>query len=697
MTRKRAVPAPVPDTVVEALDPVVDAGRFPAKATLGRPLTISADVFTHGHDLVRAVLRARRPGGRRWTELPMTPVGNDRFRGVFLPQALGPHELEVAGCVDELATWARDARRRLEANRSDPFDPETGAGLLEAAASALAGTGATAGAGTATAGAGAAKAGAGTATVGAGAATVGAGAAKTDAEDGAAAVRALAARCREKVDLDLLDDLAGLADVLSRRPAPVDAVTERLRLIVARQKAEFSSWYELFPRSASPEPSRPGTLADVADRLEYVASMGFDVLYLPPIHPIGVTARKGKGNTTTPVAGDVGSPWAIGSAAGGHSAVAPELGTLEDFDQLVAAAAARGIEIALDLAFQMSPDHPWVGEHPDWFRHRPDGSIACAENPPKRYDDIFPIDFHTVDRVELWEALLGVVRFWADRGVRIFRVDNPHTKPFAFWEWMIAEVKRDDPDVIFLSEAFTRPRVMHRLAKVGFDQSYTYFTWRYEKWDIAQYFEELAHGPGRSYFRPNVWPNTPDILAGFLQRAPRASFVARLVLAAGLSSNYGIYGPVFELQWNTPERPGSEEYMASEKYQVHHHDLDEPGSLRPIIARVNAARHDRPALQHNDGLVFLPVDNDQLIAWAKHDAPSGDAVIAVVSLDPSWPQSGFVDVSPLAARAGWASACELGLQDVLSGERYTWSQGRNFVKLDPAGMAAHLCAVEPQP
>lgn len=643
--------------VIESAQPLVDGGRFPAKGTMGVGLTVSADVFSHGHDLVRASLRYRKAGGRRWSSLPMAACGNDRFAATVMPSALGTVEIEIFGCTDELSTWLRDARRRVEAGRPDAFEGDVGAGLLEEAAAALAGS------------------------------------ARAEELD---LVLELASRARAGVDLALLDEADFLGTLFAMRPSPSGSPSVRLTVNVARPRAGFSTWYELFPRSSSPKRSRPGTLRDVVERLDYVAQMGFDVLYLPPIHPIGVTARKGKGNAPVAKRGDVGSPWAIGSAAGGHTAVAPELGTIGDLDDLVAAAAAHGIELALDLAFQLSPDHPWVTEHPEWLRHRLDGTIACAENPPKRYDDIYPIDFQTADREGLWTALLGVVRFWMGHGVRIFRVDNPHTKPFAFWEWMIAEAKREQPEVIFLAEAFTRPRVMHRLAKVGFDQSYTYFTWRYEKWDLTEYFTELAHGPGASYFRPNVWPNTPDILGTSLQHAPRPSFVARLVLAAGLSANYGIYGPVFELGWNTPQAAGSEEYARSEKYQVHHHNLDDPMSLRDVIARVNSARHAHPALQRNDGLVFLPVDNDQLIAWSKHDPQSDDIVVGVVNLDPEWAQSGFVDLDPALSAAGLTveETGPIRVRDLLSGDRYRWQRGRNYVKLDPARAPAHLLALE---
>jgi starch synthase (maltosyl-transferring) len=645
--------------VVESIEPCVDGGRFAAKGVAGEATTITADVFTHGHDLVRAWLRWRREGGRRWSEAPMAAEGNDRFAGVVIVEAPGSYEVEVVGDLDPLASWRRDARRRLDAGRPDPFDPATGAGLLRSAELQL---------------------------PGAHAALIGALAARLEAASTSGPPSA-----RDELG-SVLDELDASSEVFDRRPVPAaPQAAMRTRILFARRRAAYSSWYELFPRSASDDPARSGTLRDVAARLGYVATLGFDVLYLPPVHPIGVTARKGRGNNPVSAPGDVGSPWAIGGAAGGHTAIAPELGTLDDFDHLLAEAAAHGIEVAMDLAFQCSPDHPWVQEHPAWFRHRPDGSIACAENPPKRYEDIYPIDFATVDREALWQALLGVTCFWADRGVRIFRVDNPHTKPFAFWEWMIAEARRTRPDLVFLSEAFTRPRVMHRLAKLGFDQSYTYFTWRDSKWELQEYFTELTRGPGRSYFRPNVWPNTPDILARSLQSGGRPSFVTRLVLAGGLSANYGIYGPAFELLWDRPAAPGSEEYLDSEKYEVHHHDLADPRGIGGFVAAVNAARRAHPALQHDRHLRFHHVDNDQLLCWSKRDDAGDDAVLCVVNLDPRWKQSGLVSLD--LGELGVGGDEPFVVHDLLGGGAYQWKGPVNYVELNPAGTIAHLFEV----
>ncbi|HTX00423.1 MAG TPA: alpha-1,4-glucan--maltose-1-phosphate maltosyltransferase, partial [Acidimicrobiales bacterium] len=615
-------PAPVParssDVVVEKLEPRVDCGQFPAKAVVGSAVGVTADVFTHGHDLVRACLRWRRSGTRTWKWTTMSALGNDRFSGSFVAETVGVYDVEVVGNLDRIATWRRDAARRLDGGRFDSNDPLLGAQLLEEAADELG-----------------------------------------ELASGAArgAIARLVSDLESSLDAQsLAGAIAGLAeldDLLAARPPRAETGSAgRVPIFVQRERAGFSAWYECFPRSASPSLERPGTLLDLANRLDYVTDLGFDVLYLPPVHPIGTTARKGRNNSPVAEPGDVGSPWAIGSALGGHEAIAPELGTIADFETLAARAAERGVELALDLVFTCSPDHPWVSEHPGWFRHRADGTIACAENPPKLYQDTYPFDFDNEDREGLWQALLAVTLLWVERGVRIFRVDNPHTKPFAFFEWMIAEVRRDHPEVIFLAEAFTRPKVMHRLAKLGFDQSYTYFAWRDAKWELTEYFEELAHGSGASYFRPNVWPNTPDILAKSLQHGGRAAFVARFVLAAGLSASYGIYGPPFELLVDAPATAGSEEYLDSEKYEVRHWDLDDPSSIRDVITRVNRARRAHPAMQDNASLRFHQVDNDQLICWSKH-APSGDAVLCVVNLDPYNTQSGYVHLDLGAIGLGW--------------------------------------------
>jgi starch synthase (maltosyl-transferring) len=462
-----------------------------------------------------------------------------------------------------------------------------------------------------------------------------------------------------------------------------------LTVFADRERAGFSTWYELFPRSAAAAGAH-GTFRDVETRLPYIAAMGFDVLYLPPIHPIGRAFRKGANNSLEPQPGEPGSPWAIGGEAGGHKSIHPELGTLEDFRHLVTKAQEHGIEIALDIAFQASPDHPYVREHPEWFLKRPDGTIQYAENPPKKYQDIYPFHFEGEAWNALWHELKSVVEFWMAQGVRIFRVDNPHTKPFDFWEWLIAEVRRRHPDVIFLSEAFTRPRVMQRLAKLGFTQSYTYFTWRNTKQELTEYFTELNAPPVADFFRPNLWPNTPDILPEYLQFGGRTAFMVRTVLAATLGACYGIYGPAFELMEHEPREPGSEEYRDSEKYQLRRWDLERASSLRDFIARVNRIRRENPALQRDRNLEFHAIDNESLLAYSKATA-QGDAVLTVVNLDPHHAQSGWLhlDLAPLGVPDG----ASFQAHDLLSGARFLWKGARAYVSLDPEHTPAHILRI----
>jgi starch synthase (maltosyl-transferring) len=476
-----------------------------------------------------------------------------------------------------------------------------------------------------------------------------------------------------------------------RRCSPRDFVTtykRKLPVVVERERARFSTWYELFPRSAAEKPGQHGTLQDVEARLPYVAKMGFDVLYLPPIHPIGRAFRKGKNNTQEASPEDVGSPWGIGAEDGGHKAIHPDLGTLDDFRRLVASARKMGIEIALDVAFQCSPDHPYVKEHPEWFRKRPDGTIQYAENPPKKYQDIYPFDFETEDWRGLWQELKSIFDYWIAQDIKIFRVDNPHTKPFPFWEWCIGEIRKQHPDVLFLSEAFTRPKIMYRLAKLGFTQSYTYFSWRNTKLELTEYLTELTRTRVREFFRPNFWPNTPDILTEYLQVGGRAAFMSRLVLAATLCSNYGIYGPPFEHGWSAPLRPGSEEYLHSEKYQVHHHDLDRPDSLAGFVARVNQLRREHPVLQSNHNLQFHPVDNEELICYSKHAEDLSEILLMVVNLDPYHKQSGFVEL-PLSELKLDADH-PFQVHDLLSDSRFLWHGSRNYVELVPNITPTHL-------
>ncbi|MGE3806009.1 MAG: alpha-amylase family glycosyl hydrolase, partial [Gemmataceae bacterium] len=471
------------------------------------------------------------------------------------------------------------------------------------------------------------------------------------------------------------------------RRYPCDFERE-LKVVVDPVKARFSTWYEMFPRSTAPEPGRHGTFRDCEARLPYIANMGFDVLYLPPIHPVGIAFRKGKNNAVTAQPDDVGSPWGIGGKEGGHKAIHPALGSLADFHGLVKKAKGHGIDIALDVAFQCSPDHPYVKQHPEWFIQRPDGTIQYAENPPKKYQDIYPINFESENWRALWEELKSIFDYWIELGVTIFRVDNPHTKSFRFWEWCIGEIKQQHPETIFLAEAFTRPKVMYRLAKLGYNQSYTYFTWRNTKWELEEYFTQLTQSEVKEYFRPNLWPNTPDILHEYLQHGGRPAFHIRLVLAATLGANYGIYGPAFELGANTPREPGSEEYRDSEKYEIKRWNLDSPDSLRDVIGRVNRIRKDNPALHTDRTLLFHHVSNDNLICYSKSDPRNGNLIVTVVNLDPYRSQAGMVDL-PLE-KLGVDPNQPYQVHDLLSDSRYAWHGGTNYVELNPFIVPAHI-------
>ena len=579
----------------------------------------------------------------------MRPLGNDRFGGAFEIEGLLEHRFTIVGWVDRFGTWRRDLLKKLDAEVDVSTDLLVGAQLvLDASRRATRQA---------------------RARLKAAASRLGA----DDASEGVAAA----------LDPELLELMEANPD---RRHQGAHA--RELVVSVDPPLARCGAWYELFPRSTAREPGRHGTFDDVIERLPYVDRLGFDVLYLPPIHPIGHERRKGPNNSRSRSAKDPGSPWAIGAREGGHTAVHPALGTLEDFDRLVREARKRDIQIALDIAFQTTPEHPWVTEHPEWFKHRPDGSIQHAENPPKVYEDIYPLDFETKDRQGLWDAMRDVFRFWCARGVRCFRVDNPHTKPFAFWEWVIAEVRREYPDSLFLAEAFTRPKVMYRLAKLGFTQSYTYFTWRTTKGELTGYFTELTRTGAVEFFRPNVWPNTPDILHETLQTGGRGAFAARLVLAATLSANYGIYGPAFELQEHTPREPGSEEYRNSEKYEIRTWDLDRGDTLAPMIERVNTIRRAHPALQSDRGLRFHEIANDELLAYSKTTEDGSDIVLVIVNLDPRQVRSGWTDLN--LDELGLAAGETFEVEDLLNGPTYLWQGARNFVQLDPAHEPAHL-------
>lgn len=655
----RIVPINVGDgrirVVIEGVTPAVDDGRFAVKCIVGDRFEVEADVFADGHDAVACQLLWRRASDEAWQSVPMTALGNDRWSGAFEPDQIGAWEYTVRGWVDPFLSWRHDYLRRI-----DPDDVRiaalTGAELIAAAAK-RAGKGAQAQA------------------------------LKDWSRQLGKAAKDAALPIEELKRIGLDEALAAAAE---HHPDLSHAwIHERIfPLTVERARARFSTWYEFFPRSASDDPSRHGTFADCEAWLPYIQRMGFDVLYFPPIHPVGRSRRKGRNNSLEAGPDDVGSPWAIGAAEGGHEAILGDLGTLEDFRHLIGRAGEHGIEIAMDIAFQCAPDHPWVKQHPEWFRKRADGSIQYAENPPKKYQDIYPFDFESSDWRGLWVALAGVFEYWAEQGVRIFRVDNPHTKAYPFWEWAIAHLRQRFPDLIFLSEAFTRPRVMHRLAKVGFSQSYTYYTWRNTKWELTEYFTELSQGPGRDYFRPNVWPNTPDILPLALQQGQRSVFMARVVMAATLAASYGLYGPAYELLEHQPLREGGEEYLHSEKFERKVWDRERADSLAGFIGVLNAARHAHPALQSDARLRFLSVDNEKLIAYAKQSADGSDVVVCVVNLDPHHVHSGWLELDLQAL--GIEAEQPYQMHDLITDAHFLWQGQRNFVQLDPQRCPAHV-------
>jgi starch synthase (maltosyl-transferring) len=628
--------------VIENVRPSVNAGAFPIKRVLGEAVTVWADCFCDGHELLAARVMYRKSGSLLWDYESMELVDNDRWRGGFTVSELGDYEYGVEAWVDHFLTWRHGLKKKYEANSVEEMDYTAGLSLLESARSRVL---------------------------------------PADASE--------FERLRSIIAFTI-DDAArfaaaygdGLLNIMSSAPdIELSYRSDPLHVTVERERASFSAWYEFFPRSCTGNPARHGTLRDAAEYLPQISAMGFDVVYLPPIHPIGEKKRKGKNNSTVAAMDDVGSPWAIGSAAGGHKAIEPALGNFDDFERFIAAAERNGLEVALDLAFQCAPDHPYVSAHPEWFTVRPDGSIQFAENPPKKYEDIVPFNFETREWQALWEELKSVVLFWIDRGVHIFRVDNPHTKPFIFWQWLISEVKREHPETLFLSEAFTRPKVMNRLAKLGFSQSYTYFTWRNSKAEITRYMSELTTGELKEYFRPNFWPNTPDILPQILQFGGENAFILRLVLAATLSSNYGIYGPAFE-QAVYAGVEGKEEYENSEKYEVYAWDRSKGERITALITAINKARRKNTALQSNRYLEFYHIDNDYMLFYGKRTADLSNIILVVVNLDPFHVQKGRLNM-PL-----YELGVEMGesylLEDLLTGCRYVWHEAQNEISLDPA-------------
>jgi len=651
MTRLPAAHEPPPPRVViERVEPEIDGGRFPIKRVIGDVVVVAASVFADGHDELSCRLLYRSGSDGAWQEVVMAALGNDRWQGEFRTAALGPYRYTVEGWIDEIGTWRKAIAARTAAGRDVRVDALIGADIVERAAGRATG-------------------------------------------DDAITLRAWAQALRGakvaagRTPPPFTEDLVALARRYPDRTCACRYERE-LGVVVDRETARFSTWYEVFPRSCAPEPGRHGTLLDCLASLPRIAAMDFDVVYLPPIHPIGRMFRKGKNGAADAGPDDVGSPWAIGAREGGHMAIHPQLGTIDDFRRLTAEAARLGIEIALDLAFQCAPDHPYVTEHPEWFRHRPDGTIQHAENPPKSYPDIYPLDFECAAWRQLWAELRRVIVFWIDQGVRIFRVDNPHTKALAFWEWVIEDVKAKRPEVIFLAEAFTRPSLLYRLAKLGFSQSYTYFTWRNSKQELTDYFRELTDPTIRNFCRPNLWPNTPDILHEYLQRGGSPAFRVRAVLAATLGANYGVYGPAFELCEHVAREPGSEEYLNSEKYEIKHRDFNAPVSLRGFLSHLNRLRRENPALQSDATLRFHETDNPSLICYSKSSPGFANVILTVVNLDTVYRQSGWVtlDLSALARRSDETYE----VHDLLNDQRFVWQGARVFIALAPEVTPAHV-------
>jgi starch synthase (maltosyl-transferring) len=643
--------------LIEAGSPEVDGGRYPAKRVVSEPLVASCDLVSDGHDVVGGVLLYRGPGSTTFSRIPLAPKGNDRWAASFIPNVVGRWEICFEAWIDHFATWSSGVAKKAAAGQDIKLELLVGARLLAEAAER---------------------------------------ARQGDLKDDAAAVvlkkvaETVADERRPAEERLTAARAASIAELVAQHPDLENATRydRVLPITVDRELARFGSWYEFFPRSTGPA-GKHGTFADAEKRLDYVASMGFDIVYLPPIHPIGLAFRKGPNNTLEAGPNDVGSPWAIGAAEGGHKAIHPQLGTLDDFRSFVRKAKSLGMEIAIDVAFQVSPDHPYVKEHPEWFRKRPDGTIQYAENPPKKYQDVYPFDFEVPAWRELWEELASVFLFWVEQGVTVFRVDNPHTKALRFWEWCIARVKEKCPEAIFLAEAFTRPKLMYALAKGGFTQSYTYFTWRHTKEEFTAYLTELTKPPVSDFYRPNFWPNTPDILPEHLQFGGRPMFIQRLVLASTLAASYGIYGPAFELLEHVP-RPGSEEYIDNEKFELKNWDLEREDSLRPIITRLNRIRKENPALHDNTSLVFHRTDNDQLLCYSKRDR-NDNVVIVVVNLDIYHRHSGWIDLD--LAALGIEPNERFQVHDELGEARYHWTGPRNYVELDPKSIPAHIFRV----
>jgi len=631
--------------VIEDVKPSIDGGEFPIKRIVGERVRLTADVFGDGHDIVNAHLAYKHDSEKTWKKVPMKAVINDLWEVEFGLKKIGFYTYKLEAWVDYALNWQHEIKRKIQDDQHVASELQDGVKYLDAIK------------------------------------------AKKHKDFLAEAKKLFETKGSYSKAIEVAQS-AELKKIFEEYPYQTFVTSSRdFRVKVDRERAGFSTWYEFFPRSAGDSVHKHGTFKDAIERLPYVAEMGFDVLYFPPIHPIGEKNRKGKNNATDAEEGDVGSPWAIGSKLGGHKDIHPELGTMKDFKALVKAAGGLGVEIALDFALQCAPDHPYVKEYPQWFKWRPDGTVQYAENPPKKYQDIIPINFECEDWENLWKELQSIVFYWIDAGVRIFRVDNPHTKPYRFWRWLIANVNEKYPEVIFLSEAFTRPKVMHELAKVGFTHSYTYFTWRNSKYELEEYMDELVNTKSREYFRPNFWPNTPDILPNELQQPNEAAFLQRYFLAATLSSNYGMYGPVYE-NMHHQAVPGKEEYWDSEKYEIKNHNWDTQGKLKQVIKMVNAVRKSHPALQDTFNYKKCASDNDRIMAYYKGDRAANDHLFCVVNMDAYYTQAAWVQV-PIA-ELGIAEGDAFVVQDFITDASYTWHGEWNFVELNPHGLPFHF-------
>ncbi len=640
--------------IIEEIKPQINCGEFPIKRVINEKVMVDATIFCDGHDVLSAEVLYKYQNEKQWSTSVMEHVLNDRWRGEFIVSQTGTYHYTVNAWIDHFKTWHSDILKKIEVQADYSIDLLIGAEIIQQSLDTY----------------------------------------KDIAVNDEIFLKEII------VEFQLKDGITenkikairsnDLFNTMKNYPVKrfITRIEKEFEVSVERQKANFSAWYEVFPRSLNPDGVSHGTFNDCANFLPYIAEMGFDVLYLPPVHPIGETKRKGKNNSVTAEKDDPGSPWAIGGKEGGHKSINSNLGTMDDFKKLIRKASESGIEIAMDIAFQCSPDHPYVKEHPEWFKKRPDGTLQYAENPPKKYEDIYPLNFETDDWNNLWNELKSIFLFWIEQGIKIFRVDNPHTKSFLFWEWVIRELKNEEPDLIFLAEAFTRPSLMYNLAKRGFTQSYTYFTWRNTKYDLTTYCKELVTTEAKEFFRPNFWPNTPDILPEFLQVTNRAGYIQRIILAATLSSNYGIYGPAFELMENVPTSPGKEEYLNSEKYEIKNWDINNPNNLKKIITRVNRIRKENIALQNTHSLKFHEIDNEALVCFSKTSDDLSNIILVVVSLDEHYTHSGWLKFS--LAEFEMDKNMPFQVHDLLSDAYFLWNGEHNYIEVNPGIMPAHI-------